>query len=33
MNFDGGQIAAIIERGYRDTLGHDCAASQCLLPT
>jgi predicted acylesterase/phospholipase RssA len=32
LNFDGDQIAAIIERGYRDTVGHDCAASECLLP-
>jgi predicted acylesterase/phospholipase RssA len=32
LNFDGEQIAAIIERGYRDTVGHDCAASGCLNP-
>jgi hypothetical protein len=33
MNFDGAQIAAIIERGYRDAVGHDCVANQCILPT
>jgi predicted acylesterase/phospholipase RssA len=33
MNFDRHQIAAIIARGYRDTVGHDCVASQCILPT
>src|SRR5262249_22621376 len=33
LNFERDQIAGIIERGYRDTAKHDCAASGCLLPT
>jgi predicted acylesterase/phospholipase RssA len=31
LNFDGDQIAAFIERGYRDAVGHDCAVNECIL--
>jgi hypothetical protein len=32
MNLDPGRIAAVIERGYTDTLTHDCGESECIIP-
>ena len=32
MNLDNRRITAIIDRGYRDTVEHDCDASRCLVP-
>jgi predicted acylesterase/phospholipase RssA len=32
MNLDRGRITELIDRGYADTIAHDCAASGCLLP-
>ncbi len=29
LNFESGRVAKLIERGYRDTMEHDCQASGC----
>lgn len=31
LNFNQDRIAGLIERGYRDAIGHDCRASQCVM--
>ena len=33
LNFDRDRIGSLIERGFTDTVNHDCVASHCLLPT
>jgi len=32
LNFSRGRMTALIERGFRDALEHDCAVSHCVLP-
>jgi predicted acylesterase/phospholipase RssA len=32
INFDRKRITELIDRGYAETVAHDCAASNCLLP-
>ncbi len=32
LNFGKDRIAALIERGYRDAIEHDCHVSQCVTP-
>jgi hypothetical protein len=32
LDFSHGQVKKLIDRGYWDTVGHDCAASGCVLP-
>ncbi len=32
LNFSQGQIRDLIELGYNDTRGHDCARNGCVLP-
>jgi predicted acylesterase/phospholipase RssA len=33
LNFDRDRIASLIQRGFDDTVNHDCVASHCVLPT
>jgi hypothetical protein len=33
LNFDQDRIAALIQRGFDDTVNHDCIASNCVIPT
>ncbi|HKP84217.1 MAG TPA: patatin-like phospholipase family protein [Pyrinomonadaceae bacterium] len=33
LNFDRDRIAALIQRGFDDTVNHDCIASHCVVPT
>jgi NTE family protein len=32
LNFNRERVVALIERGFRDALNHDCATSHCILP-
>lgn len=32
LNFNRDRMAALIERGFNDTLNHDCVISRCILP-
>jgi predicted acylesterase/phospholipase RssA len=32
LDFSRDRMAALIERGFMDTVNHDCAASHCVLP-
>jgi NTE family protein len=32
LNFDRDRIAALIQRGFDDTVNHDCLASHCVVP-
>jgi predicted acylesterase/phospholipase RssA len=33
LNFDRDRIASLIQRGFDETVNHDCSASHCVLPT